>query len=186
MNIFGKKVILRAIEEGDSEMLRSMVNDPEIEKMIGGWSFPVSTKVQAEWCQRISSQADALRLIIEYDGNAVGLITLTDIDWKNRSGFTGIKLQSSCPKGVGIGTDAVMALERYAFDELQLNRLDGSWLEYNEASERLHLKCGWKIEGIRRMAVYKNGAYHDQKYVGILKEDYERVIESNHYWSIEK
>lgn len=40
MNIKGKIVTLRAMEIEDQEMLRETINDPEIEKMIGGYSFP--------------------------------------------------------------------------------------------------------------------------------------------------
>ena len=52
------------------------------------------------------------------------------------------------------GTDTVMAIMKYAFEELQLNRLDGTIIEYNEPSRRLYYdKCGWMVEGVRRKAV---------------------------------
>lgn len=62
---------------------------------------------------------------------AVGIATLTDIDWKNRKAFHGIKIANSNERHKGIGTDAVMAIMRYAFDELGLNRLDGAWFPDN-------------------------------------------------------
>ena len=43
MILKGKKVTLRAVEESDIEMLRELINDPEIEKMTVGKSFPVSS-----------------------------------------------------------------------------------------------------------------------------------------------
>lgn len=39
-----KKVKLRALETEDMELLRETVNDPEVERLVGGWSFPVSKK----------------------------------------------------------------------------------------------------------------------------------------------
>ena len=42
MNIKGKIVTLRAVELEDMELLRGMLNDPEMEKAVVGWSFPVS------------------------------------------------------------------------------------------------------------------------------------------------
>lgn len=53
------------------------------------------------------------------------MATLRDIDWKNRKAHHGMKLANKERRGKGIGTDTVMAIMRYAFDELGLNRLDG-------------------------------------------------------------
>lgn len=174
MNLYGEKVMLRAMEPEDMEMLRDMVNDPEIERMIGGWSFPVSKTGQMQWYERVVGDQRNLRFVIEIQktGEAIGLITLTDIDWKNRTAFHGIKLRSDAPKGQGYATDAVMTLEWYAFEQLQLRRIDGACLVYNEASQRLYEKCGVKVEGIRRCAVFKDGQYFDQQYTGVIQEDY--------------
>jgi len=72
---------------------------------------------------------------------------------------------------------------KYAFEELQLNRLEGSIIEYNEASKKLYCnKCGWKIEGTKRKAVFKGNQYHDELIVAILREEYEELVEKNNYW----
>ena len=49
MNIKGKKVTLRAMEKQDCEMIREMFNDPEIENLVVGWAFPVSSYAQEKW-----------------------------------------------------------------------------------------------------------------------------------------
>ncbi|MGG7151286.1 GNAT family N-acetyltransferase [Clostridium neonatale] len=183
MNIKGKVVTLRAIEKGDLELMRSMLNDPEIEKMVTGWAFPLSSYEQNEWYEKNINNNNSLRFIIEIENlGSVGLVTLTDIDWKNRKAFHGLKLANNMNRKKGIGTDSVMAIMRYAFDELQLNRLDGSWLEYNIVSQKLYEKCGWKIEGRYRKYIYKNGKYNDLLIGGILQEDYKKLIMNNHYW----
>lgn len=46
MILKGEKVILRAIEREDQEFLKEMINDPELEKLVVGWSFPVSLEMQ--------------------------------------------------------------------------------------------------------------------------------------------
>lgn len=40
MNIKGRFVTLRAIEEADFETLREMLNDSDMEQYVIGWSFP--------------------------------------------------------------------------------------------------------------------------------------------------
>ena len=76
------------------------------------------------------------------------------------------------PKKIGIGTDGVYATMRYAFEELQLNRLYSSILEYNIASQKLYAKCGWKVEGNYRRSIFKNNAYHDELAIAILRDEY--------------
>lgn len=184
MNIKGRIVTLRAIEKHDMELLKEMINDKEIEKLVVGWAFPVSSYQQNLWFDSNINDNTNLRFMIETpEDGTVGMATLTNIDWKNRNASHGIKLANRKNRAKGIGTDAVMALMRYAFDELQLNRLDGSILNYNEASKGLYCKkCGWSIEGTYRKYIFKQGEYHDLLIVGILNEDYQRLIETNHYW----
>lgn len=184
MNIKGKFVTLRAIEEDDLDLLKEMVNDEEIEKLIVGSSFPVSTHQQKKWYESIVADKNNIRLVIETEEDgAVGYANIVDIDWKNRSAFHGIKIANRKYRAKGIGTDTVMAVMRYTFDELQLNRLDGAIIEYNEGSKKLYCdKCGWKIEGTKRKAIYKNGKYHNLLIVGILKEDYDELLNNNKYW----
>lgn len=172
MNVVYGKVILRALEKEDMELLRETVNDPEMERMVVGWSFPISTVEQLNWYERTVGNRTNQRFAIEYEGKFVGISTLTEIDWKNRSAFHGIKLIASAPKGKGIGFDAVCGTMKYAFEELQLNRLYGGILEYNIPSQRLYKKCGWKDEGIFRQQVFKNNQYYDEIAVAILRSDY--------------
>lgn len=184
MNIKGKKVILRAIEREDLTLMKEMMNSSEIERLVVGWAFPISDYQQNQWYEANINNKTDLRFIIETpEDGAVGLATLTDIDWKNRSAFHGIKLADRKNRSKGIGTDTVMAIMRYAFDELQLHRLDGAILDYNEASRHLYCnKCGWSVEGTRRKYIYKGGEYHDLLLVGILKDEYEKLISRTDYW----
>lgn len=175
MNIKGKKVTLRFIEPGDLEAIREMTNDPEQEYMIGGWSFPAAVKHQEDWYQRVLADKNNLRFAIDFDGIFVGLVTLTDIDWKNRRAKSGIRLTLDAPKQQGIATDALLTMLDYAFEELNLNRIFATIIEHNEASRRLHAKCGYHEEGLLRQSVYKRGKYHDEIQLSVLKSEYKEL-----------
>lgn len=172
MNIKGEKVILRFIEPSDLELIREMTNDPEQERMIVGWSFPAAVKHQEMWYQRVLEDRNNYRFAIEYDKQFVGIATIADIDWKNGKAHHSIRLTHNAPKGIGIGTDSVFAIMRYAFEELNLNKLYGSILDYNIASWKLYTKCGWKTEGLYKQNVFKNGKYYDESPVAILRSEY--------------
>lgn len=186
MNIFGKKVILRSIEEEDLKFLRDIHNDPEIEKYIGGWSFPLSMRDQKLWFEKSITDRSTIRLIIEIraKNEVIGVTGLWDIDWKNRTAYTGIMLSNNNKFRLkGYGTDTVMALMKYAFEELDLRRLDSDIIEYNTPSLGLYIKkCGWKKEGIRRKHAFRNNAIYDRLLIGILKEEYIDLIKDIKYW----
>ena len=151
-----------------------MINDPEIEKMVAGWSFPVSMYSQMKWYENVIDDKNNYRFIIELveTKQAVGLISLTDIDWKNREAQYAIKLCSDAPKNQGIATDSEFALMRYYFEELQMHRLSSAVMISNVASIVMTEKCGAKREGVKRSALYKNGSYQDVILYGVLYEDF--------------
>ena len=183
MNIKGKIVTLRQMSSGDLQMICDMFNDPELEDLVVGWAFPLSIEQQQQWFEKNIGDQRNFRFIIETpDDGAVGIATLVDIDWKNRRATHGIKLANKERRSKGIGTDSVMAVMRYAFDELGLHRLDGSWFDFNTASINLYKKCGWKEEGVRREYVFKRGEWRDLTVVGVLESDYRKLVASNHYW----
>lgn len=169
-----ENITLRAIEENDLELLKDMINDPEIENMTGGYSFPVSTYQQSKWFESLLNSKNELRLIIDTeDYGAIGTIMLTEIDWKNRTAETHTKITSNNDlRGNGYGTKAAKALYRYAFEQLNLNCLYSQTISYNIASQRVREKCGFKKEGILRERVYKNNEYHDIIVWSLLKDEF--------------
>ncbi len=184
MNIQGKRVVLRAIEAEDLKLFNDWGNEPELWRLLGGWHFPVSRASTQSWFDRISSDQANLRLAITTrDHGVVGLANLLDIDWKNRHAFHGMMLGNPAVRGQGIGRDTVMAVMRYAFAELGLARLDGSMIEYNEASVALYCgKCGWREEGRQRNWYYRGGRFWDRIMVGVTYADYEALALAARYW----
>lgn len=185
MNIKGKIVTLRAMTKADMPLICEMFNDPDLENVVVGWAFPLSIEQQNVWFDKnLGNDNKNFRFVIETpEDGAVGIATLTDIDWKNRNATHGIKLANVERRQKGIGTDAVMAIMRYAFDELGLHRLESTRFEFNLPSVRLYTKCGWKVEGLKRECVYKRGSWRDLSIMSVLESDYRDMLVKNDYWS---
>ena len=130
MELYGKNVILRAIDEEDLEMYRILANSPEYENMIVGWSFPISKSDQKKWFEHLQNGLSQIRYAIatKEDGT-IGMIGLKDVDWKNgtASGL-GMRIAKKEIRIKGLATDAWMTLLKYAFEELRLNRINGNAL----------------------------------------------------------
>jgi len=183
MNIHGKHVLLRAIEDTDLSKLQAWANAPDIQTMLGGWHFPTSARDQQAWIASLSCQSTNQRFaIVAGDLGVVGTANLVSIDWKNRNAFHGMLLGEES-RGRGLGVDTVMAVMRYAFDELGLERLDTDIIEYNAPSLRLYLeRCGWTRDGVRERAYFRKGRWWDKVLVGITRERYLAHAAATRYW----
>ncbi len=184
--IAGKKVGLRAVEADDLPTLHRWANDAELWSNLGGWRFPSSFDSIQRWFAGLKDNALNQRWVIEtLDTHAlIGTANLVDIDWKNRHAFHGMMLGPADLRGQGYGRDTVMAVMRYAFEELGLERLDGDIIEYNEASVGLYVgRCGWKEEGRQRRWHYRRGRFWDRILVGVTREDYSALVQASGYWS---
>jgi RimJ/RimL family protein N-acetyltransferase len=184
MNIMGNEVLLRAIEEKDLPILHKWSNLPEIWYMLGGWHFPGSMALMKRWFESLQDDPLNQRFAIETpDIGLIGTANLVDIDWKNRNAFHGMMLGDKDIRGRGLGIDTIMAIMRYAFEELHLKRLDSSIIEYNNISLNVYCnRCGWKEEGRRRNWYFRKNRYWDKVIVGIMREEYFELIKKNHYW----
>lgn len=185
MNIQGKKVLLRAIEQTDLESLHKWANDPNIWPLLAGWHFPTSMKDQQRWYESLSVHSLHQRFAIEApDVGLIGTANLVDINWKDRNAFHGMMLGDVDIRGKGYGKDTIMTVMRYAFEELGLERLDGSMIEYNEASLAVYVrKCGWKEEGRQRNYYFRKNRYWDKIIVGVTRADYFELVGENNYWA---
>lgn len=175
--IKGKRVVLRAIEESDLELMVEWLNDPAIAHMVVGFSFPTSRAQQAEWFRKSTSDRDTQRWIVAdaSDGSAIGLTGLWNIDWHNRHALTALKIGPQAARGKGLGTDAILTVMAYAFFQVGLNRLWSEILPYNVASYKAYVeKCGWRVEGLLREHVYRDGSFYDLLRVAALRSDFEK------------
>lgn len=172
MELRGSKVLLRAIELYDKEILKDLMNDSEIEYFLGGASFPVSNYQQEVWIKSQKLDKHVLRCMIEdkEDKFTVGTVILSDIDYINGNGEIHIKVKKEY-QGKGYGYESISLITNYGFNELRLNCIYVLIGEYNLSSAGLFKKVGFSQEGILRSRVYKNGSYHNQIMYSILKEE---------------
>lgn len=170
MNIEGKKIILRAIDQKDFQLLLDLINDSETEYMLGGWSFPVSKQMQLDWISSQSNDSKTLRCIIDSidDNSSIGTVMLTDIGYKNGNAEVHIKISDDGQRGKGYGFDALTTVIDYAFSELRLKCIYAKISTHNTASLSLFTKCGFEKEGILRKRLFKRGEYMDVSVLSIL------------------
>ena len=173
MNLVGNKVTLRALQIEDMKIFNDMINDSEIEKMVVGWSKPVTIDEQEKWFNNLNSDSN-IRYAIAVNDYAIGSATIRNIDWKNRSASFDIKILLE-HGGQGYGKESIKLLLDYCFNQLNLNRISVNILEFNEISQKLFRSCGFQQEGVQREAVFKEGKYNSLLIFSILRDEYIKI-----------
>jgi RimJ/RimL family protein N-acetyltransferase len=112
------------------------------------------------------------------DDALIGIVDLFVHNWPGRDAFVGIGFGEREYWGKGYGTDLMNLILRYAFTELNLQRVTLNVFEYNPRAVRSYEKVGFRHEGRMRQALNKEGRRWDMLFMGILREEW---MEKNGY-----
>jgi len=170
--IQGQRTRLRAIEREDLPTFVRWFNDPEVRQYLAMY-MPMSMAEEEKWFERQLEDQDSQIFAIETgDGVHIGNCGLHDFDWKNRRAALGIAIGEKEYWGKGYGSDAVRTLLGFAFGEMNLHRIQLEVHDFNSRAIRCYEKCGFKLEGRQREALFRNGSYHDSLIMGILRKEF--------------
>lgn len=180
--IKSNKLSLRPIELDDDGLLQKLMNDPFVTENVVGWSFPVSIFSQKNWIQSNTNNLSYRLVVVDNETNeAIGITGLWEIDWHNQSAMSAIKLLPEHTKK-GLGTEAIMLSMAWAFYSVGLRRLYAEILDFNGPSMGAYVKkCGWKIEGRHREAIFRKGEWHDLYSLAVLKREFDALPQSSEF-----
>lgn len=173
--IRGTRVRLRAIRREDLETLRGYVNDPEVMQYSNRYQ-PISEQAQAEWYEGIARARDSVWFALEDvrsgDAKLVGTCCLVGIDWVSRLAELRIRIGDKSAWGGGLGTEATQLLVRYAFKDLNLERVWLRVFETNPRAIRMYEKVGFVHEGRWRRASFIRGKMVDVLLMAALRDEW--------------
>ena len=173
------RVYLRALEPEDYKTTHPWRLDDEIWGSVVGPKYFVSTEYEKKWVNdAVLSPGNSLRLAVclKEDHKHIGLVSLTDIDRNNGSAQCSILIGEKSLWGMGLGTEAVLLMLHYGFYTLGLTRIEARQLLSNQASVRLFERCGFKVEGVLRKAVFKDGRHQNLNQISILREEFDELL----------
>jgi len=102
----------------------------------------------------------------------LGFIELYVYNLLGRDAFVGLGIGERQFWGKGYGTDLMKLILRYAFTEVNLNRITLGVFEYNPRAIRSYEKAGFRHEGRMRKVLNKEGKRWDMLFMGILREEW--------------
>ena len=170
----GERVRLRALDVADVDgPYLTWFNDPDVSRFNSHHVFPYTRDAALAWVRALPERRDALVLAIELDGVHVGNVSLQGIDPVSRTADLAIVLGDRSVWGRGLGVEAAELLVAHGFRALNLHRITCGVVRTSDGAMRWAQRLGMIQEGVRREAMWTDGAYHDIVEFGLLAREWE-------------
>lgn len=129
---------------------------------------------QKKWFNKITNNPSEKYWIISFDNKPIGLISLNDIDYKNRHTRWGYYIGEEEYRIYG----GIIPhyLYYYVFYTLGLSKINSEVLEGNENVIKLNLLHGYREVGVFSRHIYKNNRVYDLYLFELTKENWEKTI----------
>jgi UDP-4-amino-4,6-dideoxy-N-acetyl-beta-L-altrosamine N-acetyltransferase len=163
---------LRPMTETDLETVLSWRNHPDVRRYMYT-AHEIELDEHRRWFSRAGMNPAIELLVYEKSGEGGGFVNITRTrcpevaDW-------GFYLAPHAPKGTGRSMGH-LAL-RYSFEQLELHKVCGQALGFNERSIAFHQTLGFGIEGRLREQHFDGSEFYDVVCFGLLKHKWQTKI----------
>ena len=113
-------------------------------------------------------------IIFKNNDKMIGTCGFTRFNFNANSAEVGYVLNPNY-WGNGIATEAVRAVTRFGFAELNLHRIEARYMVGNQRSRRVMEKIGMSFEGVGRDSMFVKGKYVSVGTCAIIRGDYIRM-----------
>jgi len=172
------RLILRRMTMQDARDVFEYSRDPDVARHVL-WSAQKELSEAKEYCRYMmkryrNDEPSSWGIIDKATGRLVGTIGFMAYSEENNSAEVGYSLAKWLWNG-GYMTEALARVIEYAFEAMDLNRIEAQHELQNPSSGRVMEKCGMRKEGVLRQRLYNKGKYVDVALYAILKEDYDKA-----------
>lgn len=172
----GERIVLREYRSEDFSAISAWINDESTTRWMSTRFWPPQTAVDVqEYLSRmLQSSPNAYNFVIAdaQDESYIGQLDMFRVDWRLRQGEIGLLIASAGRRGQGLGQEALQLFQRFAFQNLGLERLEMEVYMENAAALACYQKAGFTLEGVKRHAYWADGQFGDVGIMSILREEY--------------
>jgi ribosomal-protein-alanine N-acetyltransferase len=171
-----ERLRLRRLSRDDVNEIMVIFSSPEVMRFLN--HPPTDTPEKAlgliDWFTNNYERQEGIdwAITLHGDDRLIGMCGAYDWDRENRKIDIGYHLHPLL-WGNGYATEATRAILRWCFDNLNVHRIQADCTDGNIASERVLLKCGFKVEGLWRESVWEHERFVDIKQFGLLRREFE-------------
>jgi len=169
--LHGELISLEAATPEDLPLFCGWLADVEVNRYLSMQNVP-SAKQEEEWYEATAASHHDVHWAVRAEGRTVGVSSLNGIDWTNRHARSGMFLGDRSVWGRGYASEAVRLRTAYAFNELNLERLESESIAQNIGMHRALEKSGYQKIGRRRHMFYRGGQWLDMYIFELLRDEW--------------
>jgi RimJ/RimL family protein N-acetyltransferase len=169
----GQTVRLAPLSKADAPTIAPWYEDAEYMRLLDAdAAFPKSAEEVEEFIAELrKNKAHIFALRRVSDDVLMGMGGLDEINWNN--GVAWAVLGLGRPYwNQGYGSEAMAMILRYAFDELNLHKVQLTVFGYNARAQAVYVKAGFRQEGVMREFLRRDGQRYDMIMMGILEREW--------------
>ncbi len=176
--LIGEKVYLRAPEPGDELIIAASENHPDARANLY-YALPTSTEIQlSKIKQKQQDNSTIFFTICKVRPDVpIGCTSFVRIDWIGRMATFYIAIADKENWSKGYGTEATKLMVDYAFETLNMNRIQLHVSAENDRAVRVYEKTGFVKEGKLKQAMFFNNRYIDFYLMAVIKDDRTKLKE---------
>ncbi|WP_405058737.1 GNAT family N-acetyltransferase [Kribbella sp. NBC_01505] len=165
---------LRPFEDADAKELYALQSNADVLRYWDSppWTEPARAERFIAACRQMAEERTGARLAVDRDGVFLGWCSLTQWNPEFRSASLGY-CYNAAAWGHGYATEAARALLGWAYETLDLNRVQAEADTRNAASGRVLEKLGFVREGTLREDCIVNGDVSDSWVYGLLRREWD-------------
>lgn len=169
----GEKIYLRPVEEEDLKLFYFGKNNPDVRETLFLFYPMTYDQIKIEIQSLQASKENLTFTIVEkLTGKAIGQTSFVRIDYVSRMATFFLAIWDPDYWSRGYGTEATQLMIDYGFEILNLNRIQLHVALENNNAIRAYEKCGFKVEGTLREAMYHHNRYCDFLLMAILRSEF--------------
>ena len=172
-----KSVYFRTLELEDLDLIYQWMNDDELKELSIGLNRRMSKEECSNWIQARKDHNKQYNfywaICLRKDNRLIGYASLNDVHYINRTAFMGgIIIGDRGPETSFALYETMMFQLDFAFNQLNMHRVYESYMADHESSRLIGAAMLYKLDGIFRQHLFKNGIYHDEVYGSLLEDEY--------------
>jgi RimJ/RimL family protein N-acetyltransferase len=167
--IRGERVSLRPVEPRDYPFIAAWQNEPEVWWWMD-YDRPFSLADVAESEARAAEEG--FPFVIELDGRPIGRIGLNAFRARDRICALYVFIGETSAWGRGLGRDAVRTLVAFAFERLDLERIELWSLATNERAIRAYRSCGFEVDATLERRSFRGGEWVDRVVMSVTRDTF--------------
>ena len=168
----GPRITLRAVTRDDLPRYVTWLNDIDVTRHLMALG-PMNLDDETAWYEGQRNNNNVINFAIDIEtGEHIGSISLMDIDRQEQKAEIGIVIGDKMAWGKGYCQEAMGLIIDYAFNTINLNRVHLRVDVDNIGGIKCYERSGFVKEGELREVVFREGKFHNQYILSILRREY--------------